>query len=740
MKKILSKFERNENSRLENSHNTSSSSSKETNSFVGKVFTVGRVTVTVEDVLAEGGFAMVFLARGNGGGGGSSSGKYALKRMYVNNEHDLNVAKREIQIASNLSGHKNIIGYVDSSITPTGNGVCEVLLLMPYCKHHMLAMMNARLHVGFTEPEVLNIFCDIAEAVSRLHYCQTPIIHRDLKVENILQTDAGNFVLCDFGSATAKTLNPQQHGVTVVEEEIQKYTTLSYRAPEMIDLYSGKSITTKADIWALGCMLYKLCFFSLPFGESTLAIQNGQFAIPDSSKYSKGMHQLIKYMLDTDLEHRPNIWQVCEVAFRLAGKDNPVQNLHKTPIPNFDQLLVPPFESEAKRISAAASKAAKSQNVSVIEAGTSVAPRSRPKGSSSVHGGNALGLGLPPSPSPRLNITSPQPQNQPVVEQFQANFPAMPCPAVPPPPPAAVAPAETVVAAAATNNLFESTGYPDPFNEPAQAPAAAPAVTAAATVPAPEEQPIPEEVQVVVAAAQESLVVSGGTPTKHMLTPPKPSGVGGHRRNVSDTSAFNKTFANETSQFLAPFNNNLASMGDGPQTTLASATSNPGIFASSASISISELSRQTMDKRVEAWNPFEEEQPFSQMTEDHIFEAEFDKIRQRGSQGSITAKSASTTSTLTPTEQSAAVLPAPATAAATVTASVSPHPPQMAEDPFGSAPFSLPPGLREKATSSLRKTGVFRLLLLFALNLDAESGEDDEEECGEDLNVDVDVV
>jgi len=81
-------------------------------------------------------------------------------------------------------------------------------------------------------------------------------------------------------------------------------------------------------------------------------------------------------------------------------------------------------------------------------------------------------------------------------------------------------------------------------------------------------------------------------------------------------------------------------MGDGPQ-TLASAASNPGIYASananSATVSISELlkSGQTaVEKRVEAWNPFEEEQPFSQMTEDHIFEAEFDKIRQRGSQGS----------------------------------------------------------------------------------------------------------
>lgn len=229
---------------------------------------------------------------------------------------------------SNLAGHKNIIGYIDSSITLGPNGVYEVLLLMPFCKHHMLAMMNARLSVGFTEQEVLQIFCDICEAVSRLHHCQTPIIHRDLKIENILQTDSGNFVLCDFGSATARILNPTVHGITTVEEEIQKYTTLSYRAPEMVDLYAGHNVTVKADIWALGCMLYKLLFFTLPFGESTLAIQCGTFAIPDASKYSRGVHQLVRYMLETDAEQRPNIYQVSEVAFRLLGKENPVPNMN----------------------------------------------------------------------------------------------------------------------------------------------------------------------------------------------------------------------------------------------------------------------------------------------------------------------------------------------------------------------------------------------------------------------------
>lgn len=96
------------------------------------------------------------------------------------------------------------------------------------------------------------------------------------QVENILISESGNYVLCDYGSATqSNNVLATASGVSVqeLEDEIKKYTTLSYRSPEMVDLYSGKAISTKADIWALGCLLYKLCFFTLPFGESTLAIQ-----------------------------------------------------------------------------------------------------------------------------------------------------------------------------------------------------------------------------------------------------------------------------------------------------------------------------------------------------------------------------------------------------------------------------------------------------------------------------------
>ena len=36
-------------------------------------------------------------------------------------------------------------------------------------------------------------------------------------------------MLCDFGSATARVMSPEKHGTTAVDEDIKKYTTLSYR-------------------------------------------------------------------------------------------------------------------------------------------------------------------------------------------------------------------------------------------------------------------------------------------------------------------------------------------------------------------------------------------------------------------------------------------------------------------------------------------------------------------------------
>ncbi|NXU53739.1 BMP2K kinase, partial [Turnix velox] len=301
--------------------------------------------------------------------------------MYVNNVPDLNICKREITIMKELSGHKNIVSYLDCAVNSISDNVWEVLILMEYCRAgQVVNQMNQRLQTGFTESEVMRIFCDTCEAVARLHQCKTPVVHRDLKVENILLNDNGNYVLCDFGSATNKYLNPQKDGVNMVEEEIKKYTTLSYRAPEMINLYGGKSITTKADILtgALGCLLYKLCFFSLPFGESQVAICDGSFTIPDNSRYSHAIHCLIRYMLEPDQDQRPDIFQVSHFAFKLAKKDCPVSNINNSPLPS---TLPEPMTASEAAARKSQIKARITDRVGPTE--TSIAPRQRPKANAS---------------------------------------------------------------------------------------------------------------------------------------------------------------------------------------------------------------------------------------------------------------------------------------------------------------------------------------------------------------------
>ena len=44
-------------------------------------------------------------------------------------------------------------------------------------------------------------------------------------------------------------MHPETTGAAQCEDEIARFTTLPYRAPEMVSLYSGKVITIKADIW-----------------------------------------------------------------------------------------------------------------------------------------------------------------------------------------------------------------------------------------------------------------------------------------------------------------------------------------------------------------------------------------------------------------------------------------------------------------------------------------------------------
>ncbi|KAL9537909.1 hypothetical protein MBANPS3_011354 [Mucor bainieri] len=304
---------------------------------------VGKYQVIVHNFIAEGGFAHVYIARIEG-----KSGYVVLKRVAVPDGERLKMVEKEIAFMRRLGDHKNIVRYYESRIDALPVGGFEALILMEYCPGGgVIDLMNRRLQQRLTEPEILKIFSDVAEALAYMHYCNPPVLHRDLKVENILILNQDSYKLCDFGSASLSKgayIPTTLRDVQKLEDDIQRHTTLQYRAPEMIDVYQKKPVNEKADIWAMGVLLYKLCYYTTPFEEEgQLAILNARYTIPSSPMFSEGLRRLIISMLQEDQNRRPNIYQVLNAVCHLRGLECPIRDIYSEPIttPPFGQQQQP---------------------------------------------------------------------------------------------------------------------------------------------------------------------------------------------------------------------------------------------------------------------------------------------------------------------------------------------------------------------------------------------------------------
>lgn len=263
----------------------------------GTKIQVGSHRVVIQKYLSEGGFAHVYLVKMPKPVDGTDLA--VLKRVAVPDKEALRSMRIEVETMKRLKGHRPIVTYIDSHASEMKGGGYEVFLLMENCNGGgLIDFMNTRLQHRLTEPEILQIFTDVAEGVACMHYLKPPLLHRDLKVENVLIVTTGSkkkFKLCDFGSAAAPIPAP----TTVVEcrlvdEDIQKHTTIQYRSPEMVDVYRKQPIDEKSDIWALGVLLYKLCYYTTPFEEQgQLAILNASYRFPSYPAFSERLKKLI---------------------------------------------------------------------------------------------------------------------------------------------------------------------------------------------------------------------------------------------------------------------------------------------------------------------------------------------------------------------------------------------------------------------------------------------------------------
>ena len=167
-----------------------------------------------------------------------------------------------------------------------------------------------------SELEIKHYCLELLLAIEYLH--ERNIIHRDIKLSNVLLSERMEVRLCDFGLAIENGLEAQKNICG----------TPNYIAPELLEHKNGLNYSYEVDIWAFGIILYTLYYHKTPFehgGKSRTKsnIQSIDYSFPKEINISKEAKELIKSILVKSPHLRPKIDQIKAHPFFKNGKGIP---------------------------------------------------------------------------------------------------------------------------------------------------------------------------------------------------------------------------------------------------------------------------------------------------------------------------------------------------------------------------------------------------------------------------------
>jgi len=247
-------------------------------------------SLKIGKILGEGSYGTVHMATD------SINGEVCAIKILNKNKMNSDMLLRtffEADIMKQLK-HKNILKAFHIS-----EDTEHVYLSMEYAKNgDLLEYVNFKKRIQ--EDEAREIFTQLVNALEYTH--NQNIIHRDIKLENILISEDNQVIIGDWGFADYWSIG----------KKIKcKWGSLFYAAPEVFlgVEYTGPEI----DIWSLGVVLYAMITGKLPFtggnnSEIASKILEGSFQIPNY--VSKSLSNLLTSMLQVQPIHRISMKEI----------------------------------------------------------------------------------------------------------------------------------------------------------------------------------------------------------------------------------------------------------------------------------------------------------------------------------------------------------------------------------------------------------------------------------------------
>jgi hypothetical protein len=245
----------------------------------------------VDELVGSGGFAWVY--RGYDPELDIPVALKVLKPQFAGDEAFEQRFRREASTAARLR-HPNII-----KIYTVGREGDAVFFAMDYLPNGLAD----RLEVTNVLPEefVIRVGMDVASALGFAH--REGVIHRDIKVDNILFDSHGNAVVADFGIARAVSGYTGQTGTNMV------VGTPQYFAPEQA---RAKPLDGRADIYSLGVTMFRASTGNLPFaGDDWYEIARQHVEDPPPAPrdinpaLSEGFSRVILHCMEKIPDDRP---------------------------------------------------------------------------------------------------------------------------------------------------------------------------------------------------------------------------------------------------------------------------------------------------------------------------------------------------------------------------------------------------------------------------------------------------